>query len=41
MFGLMDMGTKTAIAVTAAVLITAAITVGRWLRRRTSVRRQP
>lgn len=34
MFSVMDTGTKIAIAVVLAVLITAAIGVGRWLARR-------
>ncbi len=34
MFGVMDTGTKIAIAVVLAVMITAAIIAGRWLTRR-------
>ena len=34
MFGVMDTGMKIALAITAAVLITLATVVGRWLARR-------
>lgn len=33
MFGVMDTGTKIALVITAAVLITLAIALGRWLTR--------